>query len=124
METLEPIMAVSGEVMISGVSIVNDLCDKIAEKLERSCDLRSTDAYRSYAARVSITLQLIDVDTTEVAAQVDIGTMDPAQPTEHVSIDVAGVAVEAPSLEKPIDPSGFNEASPQKRLYVSRRRAK
>lgn len=32
---------------ISGTEVINDLCDWIAEKLSKSCDLRQSDSYAS-----------------------------------------------------------------------------
>ena len=62
MGPLEPVMevvAVPGQ--ISGSAIIDDLRRRIGEQLSRSCDLRSSDAYNGYSAKVSVEIQLLDV---------------------------------------------------------------
>jgi hypothetical protein len=71
---------------ISGTSIITDLCNRIAEKLYRSGDLRSVDAYSSYAAKVSIELQLVDIDTANIDTEVAVGVMNPDLPSRHILI--------------------------------------
>ncbi|MGA7312628.1 MAG: hypothetical protein WBX22_01535 [Silvibacterium sp.] len=95
---------------ISGEAVIHDLLDRIAAQLSGDCSLRSTDAYLGYSAKVSIELQLIDVDTTPVAATVNVGAIDPGQPSQKIVIgsDVTGSETEQ-SLEKPIDPDGVIE---------------
>ena len=39
---------------ISGSEIVYDLCDRIAEKLSKSCDLRQSDSYAGYSAKITV----------------------------------------------------------------------
>jgi hypothetical protein len=97
MDTItEPISATS----ISGAEIVDHLCSQIADKLSRSGDLRPTDAYRSYSARVTIDLQLADVDHVEIADEIVIGTPHPEQPSKQIVVAV-----------------------PEKRYYTPRNRA-
>jgi hypothetical protein len=136
--TLEPIMeAIDVDGQISGLDVIDDLCCQIAAKLARHCDLRATDAYSGYSAKVQIELQLTDLDTVGVSAQMVIGTPNPSQPFQQIAVDVPQVSAEevfsrtglgSPSLERPIDgvvleavrdalaPSG-------KRQYVSRIRS-
>jgi hypothetical protein len=59
--TLAPMEAVAVPGRISGTGVIDDLCRRIAEKLALFCDLRAIDAYAGYAAKVEITLQLVDV---------------------------------------------------------------
>jgi len=124
--SLEPITAISVPGHISGTGIIDDLCNRIAEWLSRSCDLRATDAYAGYSAKVSIELQLADVDTTEVRADVALGTIDPKLSTHTITLepDVAGESDNSQPLEKPVvDPQGFVQApAREKRIYVSRTR--
>lgn len=123
---LTPIMqpiAVPGA--ISGTAIIADLCDRSAERLARSCDLRDTDCYRAYSASVSITLQLRDIDTTEVAAEVNVGAIDPQLPSERIPLgrEPEAVAEEgAVALDRPIDPEGAAETKQEKRWYARRNR--
>jgi hypothetical protein len=67
---MEPI-SVPGR--ISGHEVITDLLDRLAEKLAASCDLRPSDSYSSYSAKVSVELQLVDVDQTEVVTEVGVG---------------------------------------------------
>ena len=97
-----------------------DLCDRIADRLSRSCDLRSVDNYAGYSASVSITLQLRDVDTVTVSSKIAVGALDHQLPTQHVALgeSVDGGDENEGNLERAIDPSGAQEA-PAKRQYVS-----
>jgi hypothetical protein len=129
---LEPVMeAISVPGSMSGTDIIDHLCNEIADKLSRSCDLRAVDSYARYAATVQIEMQLTDMDTTEIVERINVGTIDPCQPSQRLTIDVPtaqaeevgerlGLEFESASLERPIDPTGF---TPQKRIYVSRIRA-
>lgn len=68
MATLSPNMeAVQVPGQISGAAIIDDLCQRIRDRLSRDCSLSQSDAYAGYAARVTVELQLKDVDITEVA---------------------------------------------------------
>jgi hypothetical protein len=123
MDDFEPI-SVPGA--ISGSAIIDDLLNRISEKLSRDCALRETDAYQGYSATVQIRLQLADVYPVEVAAQVEVGTINPGQPSEQITVDTATVTAdevqeragfESLSLERLVDESGFTLP---KRIYVSR----
>jgi hypothetical protein len=106
---------------ISGDRIIDDLLNRIREKLERSNDLRQVDSYTGYSAEGEIRLQLKAVDMVAVAAQVKVGAIDPALPVQRIALndDVAGVADE--SLEKPIDPAGVAETAVRPRDAVTGR---
>ena len=85
MDTLtEPISAAT----ISGVEVIDDVCARIADRLSRSGNLRLTDAYRTYSAKITIELQLADIDQVEIAEQIVIGTPHPEQRSEHITVDV------------------------------------
>jgi hypothetical protein len=122
MEQLQPNMAVEIPGQISGDRIIDDLLNRIADRLERTGDLRPTDCYNGYAARVRIDLQLADIYPAEVSTEIAMGTLDAKRPSLTITLgaDVAGEADDSRSLEKPIDPQGF---TPQKRIYVSRIRS-
>ena len=95
---VEPVMEpVSAGATISGEDVITDLCACIAERLSRDCNLRASDCYTSYAAQVSIDLQLVDIDRVEVKDDIVIGTLDPEKPSQHIKVAV-----------------------PDKRVYVSR----
>jgi hypothetical protein len=101
--SLTPIMEpVSVAGTISGSSIISDLCTRIAERLQLSCDLRATDAYAGYSAEVEIKLQLRDIDTTPVAAQITVGAIDPSQTVERIAMGGEVIAVADRSLERPV----------------------
>jgi hypothetical protein len=131
-DTLTPsmeVVAVPGA--ISGSAIIDDVCDRIAEKLARDCNLRPLDCYSGYSASVSVTLQLHDVYPVETSAVVEIGTVDAAQPSTRIAMNVpvlaadsleARAGIEPPSLERPIDGAGAPAEAqvPQRRQYISR----
>ena len=120
---LEPI-AIPGQ--ISGTGVIEDLCNRIREKLAKSCDLRAIDAYSSYAAKVGIELQLVDLGPVEVSAEIQVGTLNPSQPSERITLRKSVAADEADSamLERPVDPAGVEEAPEirEKRFYAPRNR--
>jgi hypothetical protein len=111
---------------ISGAAIIDDLCDRIAERLAHDCSLRATDAYSGYSARVQIELQLHDVYPTEVAATVKVGEINSQLPSAH--IDLGGEVVAEPesgNLERSIDPDGSlpeaaTAAAKERRYYTPR----
>jgi hypothetical protein len=111
--TLTPIMepiTIPGR--ISGTGVIDDLCNRIAEKLARSCDLRAIDAYSGYTAKVTIELQLLDVYPCEVTAVVPVGTIDPQLRSVRIDLgsEMSAEETESGSLERPIDPAGATEA--------------
>jgi hypothetical protein len=111
---------------ISGTGVIDDLLNRIAAQLERSCDLRASDCYTGYAARVRIDLQLHDVYAVEATAQVAVGSIDPTQPSQRITLGptVQAEAEPAPgSLERPVDPAGITTEAPA-RQYVSRIRGR
>jgi hypothetical protein len=124
---MEPVMEiVNVPRAISGGAIIDDLLNRIGERLSRDCSLRETDAYQGYDASVQITLQLHDVYPVEVAAQVNVGTIDPAQKSERIAMNApmeTGASFEpAPNLERYIDPAGApaEPETPERRQYISR----
>jgi hypothetical protein len=129
--TLQPNMELVGVPgAISGTAIIDDLLNRIGERLSRDCALRETDAYQGYSATVQINLQLADVYPVEVAAQVAVGTVDAAQPSTRIAMNVTADVVTAragtePSLERFIEGDAGAPAeapAPQRRQYVSRLR--
>jgi hypothetical protein len=121
--TMEPNMGpvvVPG--VISGSSIIRDLLNRIEEKLARNCDLRQSDAYSGYSFKVEITLQLLDVYPTTVAAEVEAGTINPQLPSAHIALGSEVVAEEPePSLERPVDPDGVVETPVKEPRYYTPR---
>jgi len=116
----------------SGDQIVDDVCLRIADRLSKDCNLRSSDSYRSYSARVRVDLWLQDVDTTEVNAHLTIGPAESAPPTRTITVGVGAAADQVSgslpvNLERYIDDDGaaMNAAIPkQPRSYVSRVRTR
>jgi hypothetical protein len=120
---------------ISGTVIIDDLLNRIGDRLARDCSLRSTDAYRAYSARVTVELQLHDVYEAEVTAEVQVGSIDGQQASQQIVIEEAATAdaacnrsgLQPSSLERPIDfgSAAVNEAAaPMRRQYVSRIRGR
>jgi hypothetical protein len=46
--------AVSVPGSVSGSEVINDLLDRVAEKLSKSCNLRQSDSYAGYTATVTV----------------------------------------------------------------------
>jgi hypothetical protein len=85
-EILEPLD--TAETGMSGVEVIDDLLNRLGEALSQSCDLRGTDAYSSYAARVTVELQLQDIDRVEVRETLVIGDYDRAKPSRPFHIEL------------------------------------
>jgi len=50
---------------------------------------------------VKLDLQLVDVDQTEVSADTALGTLNPEQPSQHVSFDTSvPTAMETPVMKR------------------------
>lgn len=126
---MEPINV---ESRLSGSAIIDDLCNRIAERLACNGDLREVDSYRGYSARVTVELKLQDVDTVEARTEVIVGPpLAPPKPAAlpggHIALDVKVTPEElapAPSLERNVDGS-LPEAhsatpKPPKRYYTPR----
>jgi hypothetical protein len=124
--TITPIMepiAVPGT--ISGASIINDLLNRIGDKLSRDCSLRDIDVYSGYSCRVTVELQLHSVYQTEVTAQVAVGRIDPKLEVRQIELgsDITAAEPEASNLERPIDPAGVTEDSVKEKRYYTPRNA-
>jgi hypothetical protein len=88
----------------SGSAIIEDLLNRIREKLQGSGDLRSVDAYTAYSVKVEIELQLMDIDTANINTEVAVGTINPALPSQHITLGEAVVAEKADdTLERAVD---------------------
>jgi hypothetical protein len=73
---------------LSGDQIIDMVCSEVAASLARSCDLRGTDAYRSFGGQIKISLQLVDLDTTAIEQETSIGVIKADGPVEHITVDV------------------------------------
>jgi hypothetical protein len=128
--TVEPVTeAIPLPGSICGSDVISDVCSRIAKKLSMSCDLRAVDNYARYSARITIELQLVDVDQVAVAAEVIVGTIDPKLRVEHITVTVPTVVseegrkispFESALLERPVN--GTVLETP-KRFYAPRNRA-
>jgi hypothetical protein len=115
---------------VSGAEIVYDICDRLAEKLLSSDCLRESDAYSSYAATITATVQLTDVYPVAVAATIHVGTIHPQQPSRTIALDVPAVEadmVRARSGSPPANLERFTTddagatvqaAAPKQKYYV------
>ena len=102
--TLEPIMEpvhVPGS--ISGVGVIDDLLNRIGERLSRSDCLRLVDSYKSYNARVVVELQLIDIDMTEVNTEVAVGGFHPTLPVKRIALGESVAADEVGEAPPPLE---------------------
>jgi len=91
---MEPIVLdpVHIEGRISGASVIDDLCSRIGDRLARNCDLRPTDSYDSYSAKVTIELSLVDVDTAKVTETITVGQMP--QPPKPISAQPQAITLD------------------------------
>ena len=110
---------------ISGSAIVADVCDHIADRLFRDCNLRHDDRYSGYSARVVIELQLHDVYPVEVNSEIQVGSLDPAQPIRRITLGSAASADEVEEAPPPLErlPEGelpLPVARSGKRYYTPR----
>lgn len=121
MATLTPVQSITVSGTINGPAIINDLCNRIADKLERSNELRPVDAYRSYAARVTIDLQLVDIDTNSIATEVSVGNIDPGQKTQSITLSGTAMAEADRSLERPVVPEQGEVITSHGRSYLRQR---
>lgn len=113
---------------ISGGDVVQDLLDRLAEKLLSSDSLRGTDAYQSYSACVTVTLQLVDVYPVEVAAEVQVGTIDPQRPAKTMAFALPNVQAEEVRERSGLPPANLEYSihdnaavpapTPKKRYYT------
>jgi hypothetical protein len=53
--SLEPNMAITIPGSISGPQVIDDLLNRVAQRLERDCSLRPIDCYAGYSAKVTMT---------------------------------------------------------------------
>jgi hypothetical protein len=125
MDSLQPSMTIEIPGQISGDRIITDLLGRIEAVLVRTGDLRAVDCYHGYSAKISIRLQVHDLDTNEVSTEVAVGSFDPQKPRHATALEpvVAGEADDFQSLERPVDPSGVEETPARdKRWYAPRNR--
>jgi hypothetical protein len=131
--TITPIMEpISVPGRISGHEVIADLLDRVAERLSTSCDLRQSDSYAAYSAKVSVELQLRDVDTVSASQQITVGTLDAEQLSQRITVTVPPVSPEevaerlglpqTESLERSVDGSMPEPAAAaaSKRHYTPR----
>jgi hypothetical protein len=90
---------------VSGSDVVLDICDRLAEKLLLSDSLRESDAYSSYSAQITVTLQLTDVYPTEIATAIQVNTVDPKQPSRAITLDVPTVEADEARARLGLQPS-------------------
>ena len=106
--TLIPSMeAVAVPGTISGTSVIADLCRRIGERLSADCNLRPSDSYSGFSFRCQIELQLRDLDSVELVAEVEAGRIDQGLPSVFLDFN-SEVAAPQPvnsSLERSVDGS-------------------
>jgi hypothetical protein len=80
---------------LTGEEIINDLLDKVAEKLRSDCNLRETDAYTGgYNGSVKVHLILHGLDAAEVKTEIAVS----APATEDFPVDG-----ESPVIDTEVD---------------------
>lgn len=113
---------------ITGSEIIADICSRIVNELGKSCHLRETDSYGGYSAKVTVEIQLRDIDPVTVEASLTIGNHNSATPSRRIVVEIPAVSPTTarersgtlpPSLERMIDGS---ELAPVKRYYAPRQK--
>lgn len=122
---------------LSGTEIIDDLAACLVEALSKGSELRATDAYRSYSAKITIAIQLNALDTVAVDQTAIVGDFDSSRPADleiEIESPLAG-AVEVrqrmdtmpPSVEQTIvDPDDLRPepiAETQRRRWYTPRKA-
>jgi hypothetical protein len=92
---------------LNGVDILEDLACCLIEGLRGNCDLRASDAYWSYAARITVELFLNDLGVQKVDSSLVIGKPNAAKSPDYV----AAVEIPDTSAEVVRERSGRTEAS-------------
>jgi len=119
----EPISMVE---QISGPEIIGDLLSNIESALAGRCYLLPSDAYAGYAAKISIAIQLQDIDSRRVERSIIVGEPEAGRLSLPVEMEIPTTFAhqvrersgqEPPSLER--DVAGYATAT-QKRYYTPR----
>ena len=80
---------------LTGEEVIIDVCEHIAEKLRRDCNLRECDSYTGgYSGTVKISLQLCGFNSELVDSTVVIGT-----PQDDPEAEVIDTTIEIPQEE-------------------------
>jgi hypothetical protein len=90
---------------LGGEDVATDICTLVWEYLRGQQNLLASDAYQSYSAKVTVELQLQDIDRVDLSKTIVIGALDPAKPTHTVEIAIpraeAGEVRERNGMEEP-----------------------
>lgn len=123
---VEPIISMAET--ITAPEIADDLAARIIAELRKSCYMRETDCYASYAAKIKIELQLVDIDTENIDSGFTVGAHDGAKPSRPFRVSVEQTSpreirernnLRMPeSLERTVD--GSAPEVPPKRFYAPR----
>ena len=101
------------------------------ESLSKDCNLRATDAFEGYAAKINIELYLYDLGAQAMTKTIIVGEPDLSKPPTHR----ATVEIPLTAPDEARERSGLAEASTvlentvvssakKRRYYAPRRRAK
>ncbi len=121
----EPIEAPT--IGLTGPEIIEDLAQRVAAELSKSCFLTPICCYQSYSAKVAMSLWLNDFDKVELPILLTIGAPDESQPARVLKVTVASadpsVVRERSGLSEPSLELRKGEAAtaPTKRFYTPRR---
>jgi len=86
-------MEITGSGSVSGAEIIDAVCRQVRDRLSRSDSLRAVDCYRSFHAKVAISLTLMDVDQIDVREVIEVGESDS---------ELQQIAVQRQNLERPV----------------------
>ena len=103
---------------MTGVDVVHEVCEKIRQALLRDCNRWLTDSYARYVVKAKVELQLEDIDTLAVCTGVQVGSLNPRQPSHHIVVDTSVLVAADTSVEPRIDDAVEHAPAPN-RQYVS-----
>ena len=117
---------------LNGAEIIEDLCSCISETLGKNCDLRASDAFESYSAKVIVALYLRDLGVQTIETDIAIGQPDSeAPPSVEVGVEIPDASpdvvrerlgIAETSMEIAVDGSALSASPAKRRFYAPRRR--
>ena len=107
---------------MTGADIIDDVCSRLAERLAKNCNLRVSDSYASYSCKITVDLNLVDLETVVVDETLAIGQLPPPPPVatvpqqQSITVDIPPTFAEAvvgpavpDTLERSVDGSAVEQ---------------
>jgi hypothetical protein len=118
---------------LSGVEILEDIAQCLVEGLRNNCDLRASDAFASYAAKITVELYLHDTDTQKLDKSIIVGEPASLPPTHTATVEMPLASADEvrersdltpPSMEIAADGSRVQEPAKRRTRFYAPRRSK